>query len=197
MAWPAPSSWTARSTAARRVLAIRALKAFPLAVNVSVAQNRVLAGWRRQAWTFSLMALGASLAVVGLLLLLAQRSRQIEALLGEYRAAKDSAEAAHRRLIEQMAERERAEAALRQAQRIEAVGQLTGGVAHDFNNLLTVLIGNIDLIAQSRDARPGDWRERLEAMRAAAERGAMLTGELLGLCPPPAFVAAAGRSERR
>ncbi len=162
----------------RRVLAIRALKAFPLAVNVSVAQSRVLASWRWQVLTFSLVALGASAAVVGLLLLLAQRSRQVEVLLGEYRAAKDSAEKAQRRLIEQMAERERAEAALRQAQRIEAVGQLTGGVAHDFNNLLTVLIGNIELIRKTAglDSATAD---RLEAMRAAAERGAMLTGGLL------------------
>ena len=163
---------------ARRVLAIRALKAFPLAVNVSVAQRRVLAGWRQQVWTFSAIALGASIAVVGLLLLLAQRSRQVEALVGEYRAAKDSAEAAHRRLSEQMAERERAEAALNQAQRIEAVGQLTGGVAHDFNNLLTVLAGNIELIGKTATLDPAT-ADRLEAMRAAAERGAMLTGGLL------------------
>jgi signal transduction histidine kinase/ActR/RegA family two-component response regulator len=162
----------------RRVLAIRALKAFPLAVNVSVAQKRVLAAWRRQTWTFSLVAFGASAAIVGLLLLLAQRSRQIEALLGEYRAAKDAAEDANRRLVEQMAERERAEAALRQAQRIEAVGQLTGGVAHDFNNLLTVLIGNIDLIRKAPALDPA-LSDRLAAMRAAAERGAMLTSHLL------------------
>ncbi len=162
----------------RRVLAIRALKAFPLAVNVSVAEKRVLAGWRRQTVTFSLVAAVASLAIVGLLLLLAQRSRQVERLLGEYRAAKDSAEEAHRQLIEQMAERERAEAALRQAQRIEAIGQLTGGVAHDFNNLLTVLIGNIDLIARGASLDRA-MAQRLSAMRAAAERGAMLTGHLL------------------
>ena len=55
----------------RRVLAIRALKAFPLAVNVSVAQSRVLASWRRQAWTFSSIAFGAAAAIVSLLLLLA------------------------------------------------------------------------------------------------------------------------------
>ncbi|HEV2099345.1 MAG TPA: response regulator, partial [Stellaceae bacterium] len=162
----------------RRVLAIRALKAFPLAVNVSVAEGRVLAAWRRQTWTFSLIALGASLAIVALLLLLAQRSRQIEELLAESRAARDAAERANQRLLEQMSERERAEAALRQAQRIEAVGQLTGGVAHDFNNLLTVLIGNIDLMEGSATLDPS-MAERLRAMRAATERGAMLTGHLL------------------
>ncbi len=162
----------------RRVLAIRALKAFPLAVNISVAQSQVLASWRRQTWIFSAVAAGASVAIVGLLFLLAQRSRQVESLLGEYRNARDQAEQAHNRLIEQMAERERAEAALRQAQRIEALGQLTGGVAHDFNNLLTVLIGNIDLL-QSSATLDATASERLGTMRAAAERGAMLTGHLL------------------
>jgi signal transduction histidine kinase len=162
----------------RRVLAIRGLKAFPLAVNISVAEGMVLESWRRQTWIFSLVAVGACGAIVGLLLLLAQRSRQVEALAREYHAAKEDAEQANRGLHEQMAERERAEAALRQAQRIEAVGQLTGGIAHDFNNLLTVLIGNIDLIqgAATFDVR---MIERLRAMRAAAERGAMLTGHLL------------------
>ena len=161
----------------RRVLAIRALKAFPLAVNVSVAQDRVLALWRRQVWTFSLIAFGASAVIVSLLLALARRSREVDRLLVESRAAKESAEAAQHRLLEQMVERERAEAALQQAQRIEAMGQLTGGVAHDFNNLLTVVIGNIELI--SKTAVDSETVERLEAMRVAAERGAALTGGLL------------------
>jgi signal transduction histidine kinase/CheY-like chemotaxis protein len=162
----------------RRVLAIRALKAFPLAVNVSVSESRVLASWRRQTWTFSLVVVAASAITVGLLLLLAHRSRQVEGLLGEYRAANEAAEEANTRLHEQMTERERAEAALHQAQRIEALGQLTGGVAHDFNNLLTVLIGNIELVQQSAGVNP--WlAERLAAMHDAAERGAMLTGHLL------------------
>jgi hypothetical protein len=100
---------------ARRVLAIRALKAFPLAVNVSVAEGAVLAPWRRQTWAFSLVALGACGAIAGLLLVLAQRSRQVEALVREYQLAKEAAEQAHQRLREQMEERERAEAALRQA----------------------------------------------------------------------------------
>ena len=148
----------------RRVLAIRALKAFPLAVNISVQEDKVLAAWRTQSWYFLLIAIVAMGAIIVLLLQLARRSASAERMNIELR--------------EQMAERERAEAALRQAQRVEAVGQLTGGVAHDFNNLLTVLIGNIDLI-QSTELTDQRTRERLIAMRAAAEKGATLTGHLL------------------
>jgi signal transduction histidine kinase len=127
---------------------------------------------------FVLAALGGALAVGALLMLLSQRSRHVERLLGETAAAKDVAETANRQLLLQMEERERAEAALRQAQRMEAIGQLTGGVAHDFNNLLTVVLGNIDLL-ELTGALDRESLERLTTMRAAAERGAALTVQLL------------------
>ncbi|MFE1600675.1 response regulator [Methylobacterium sp. ID0610] len=80
-------------------------------------------------------------------------------------------------LTSQIAERVRAEEALRQAQRLEAIGQLTSGVAHDFNNLLTVIAGNIELMEPAiTDERN---RRRLTMMRGAAERGARLTSQLL------------------
>jgi PAS domain S-box-containing protein len=77
-----------------------------------------------------------------------------------------------------LAERDTAEAALHRAQKLEAVGQLTGGVAHDFNNLLTVIIGALDLIQR----HPDDARRRermVEAALGAAKRGEQLTHQLL------------------
>ncbi|MGV8995424.1 MAG: PAS domain S-box protein [Parvibaculaceae bacterium] len=70
------------------------------------------------------------------------------------------------------------EARLRQAQRLEAIGQLTGGVAHDFNNLLTVILGNAEVLADRLGDHP-DLKSLAEMTRKAAERGADLTNRLL------------------
>ncbi|MDO1558605.1 ATP-binding protein [Brevundimonas sp. 2R-24] len=84
---------------------------------------------------------------------------------------------ANAQLHEQMAERERAEEALRQSQKLEAVGRLTGGVAHDFNNLLMVVSSAADMLQRSDDPKR---REALIAgMRQAVERGSGLTRQLL------------------
>lgn len=85
--------------------------------------------------------------------------------------------AANRQLLEEMLERERTEAVLRQMQRLEAVGQLTSGVAHDFNNLLTVILGALNFV--SRDEKDQKTVRRLNMMKEAAERGAKLTAQLL------------------
>ncbi|HZD88972.1 MAG TPA: response regulator [Pseudolabrys sp.] len=89
--------------------------------------------------------------------------------------------AANRQLLAQIEERERMEMTMRQMQRLEAVGQLTSGVAHDFNNLLTVVLGNIRFLDRAlNDAKiDGNATRRLGYMRAAAERGAKLTDQLL------------------
>jgi signal transduction histidine kinase len=95
--------------------------------------------------------------------------------------AKELAEA-NRKLLGQIEEREKAEASLRQAQRLEAVGQLTSGVAHDFNNLLTIILGNLNLLERQLGKLPGITERTLRQlanMRTAGERGASLTSQLL------------------
>ncbi len=89
----------------------------------------------------------------------------------------DELSRANNLLMQEVAERERAQAALVQSQKMEAVGQLTGGIAHDFNNLLTVIFGNLELIKR----RVSD--ERVAALASfalqAADRAAKLTRQLL------------------
>ncbi len=82
------------------------------------------------------------------------------------------------RVGDALAEKAKAEADLMHAQRMEAVGRLTGGVAHDFNNLLTVVIGALDMILKSPD--DAARRQKLgEAALSAARRGERLTHQLL------------------
>jgi signal transduction histidine kinase/ActR/RegA family two-component response regulator len=84
---------------------------------------------------------------------------------------------ANDRLTAEIAESERAEARLVQAQKMEAIGQLTGGIAHDFNNLLTVVVGSRDLAL--RRCNDDAVRRLVGSALQAAERGATLTAQLL------------------
>lgn len=76
-----------------------------------------------------------------------------------------------------MTEARQTEAALRQAQKMQAIGQLTGGVAHDFNNVLTAIRGSLDLLLE-QTTEPSA-RQRIDTALRAAERGAQLTRQLL------------------
>jgi signal transduction histidine kinase len=86
-------------------------------------------------------------------------------------------EQANAQLRQQIAERRQVEAALQQAQKMEVIGQMTGGVAHDFNNLLTAVLGNLELA--TRRGKDDNIRRYLEGATQAAQRGAKITSQLL------------------
>ena len=186
------------SDGSERIMAVRAHKTLPLVITVTTSLESTLREWQRRGLLLISGGVPVAALVWGLLSYGARQTKRIEELLGENRQARDAAIEANINLRAQIEERERTEAALQQAQRLEAIGQLTGGVAHDFNNLLTVLLGNIDLM-QARV--PGERRApdpaitaRLDRMRAAAEKGATLTDQLLAfarrqpLHPKPASI---------
>ncbi len=83
-------------------------------------------------------------------------------------------------IAEDVTERRTLEAQLRQAQKMEALGQLAGGIAHDFNNLLTVILANVDSIAVTVGGSGNPIREELDDMRQSAGHGRDLVKKLLG-----------------
>jgi signal transduction histidine kinase len=128
----------------------------------SVYVRAATESWARRAGRY----LGIAIVLVMACLLVA--------VLGAFYA---SVSAANRRLEAEIVGRQEAEEALRQAQKMEAMGQLTGGVAHDFNNLLMVASSGLELLERTSDPIR---RDRLkDGIRQAIERGARLTQQLL------------------
>ncbi|HEX3954896.1 MAG TPA: response regulator [Stellaceae bacterium] len=126
-------------------------------------------------------------AAVGAMLRLSRAELELRGLNEtlERRVAERTQELAkaHRRLADEVEERARVEETLRHAEKLDSLGQLTGGVAHDFNNLLTVVVGNLDLIERGLVSSPGRPIPDLVNLIGTARRAALdcehLTSQLL------------------
>ncbi len=134
--------------------------------------------WRtHRAWqSWAVLVIGVfSTGLLGALLMLATGDAHRSEELVEARTR--DLQVANQRLLVEIQEREHAEAALRQAQRMEAIGQLTGGIAHDFNNLLMVVTSNAELLRRYGLDERGS--ARVASILQATERGERLTRQLL------------------
>jgi PAS domain S-box-containing protein len=116
-------------------------------------------------------ASGRCLRVAGTVLDITMR-KQAEEALHDLNATLET------RIADAVAQREKAQEALRQSQKMEAMGQLTGGVAHDFNNLLTPIVGSLDMLVRRRI---GNEREQrlIDGALQSAERAKILVQRLL------------------
>ncbi|WP_280156203.1 hybrid sensor histidine kinase/response regulator [Piscinibacter sp. XHJ-5] len=147
----------------QRLIAFRRISDTPLYTAASLSYDAVLAQWRSTLWLLGAFTFPMTLALVVVARVAWVRSRREYAVLRELNAEADK--------------RLKAEAALRQAQKLEAMGHLTGGVAHDVNNLLMVVNNNAHLLERMR---PGsDLATPIASIKRAVEAGSRLTRQLL------------------
>ncbi len=145
-----------------RRVGYRRLPGFPLYVLVGIDTAQTRSDWMSGMASYLIFGIPATVLLFGALLVVLQRTR---------------------RLYAEQDRREAAESVLRQTQRLDAIGHLTGGVAHDFNNLLTIIIGNLDTALRQleswTDGAQVKLGRRLESAMQGAQRAATLTKRLL------------------
>jgi two-component system, NtrC family, sensor kinase len=154
----------------RRLYTYRKLKGYPAYVAYGIDRQAILSDWYRHlAWWGLITGCGAVLLCLTSLVAL-RRAREEQRAMSRWKRTSSE-------LYQEIERRERAEAALLQSQKLEALGQLTGGIAHDFNNLLTIILGS--LASAERQTDPEKVNKRLRDVRYAAERAETLTRQLL------------------
>jgi two-component system NtrC family sensor kinase len=147
-----------------RLFAYRRVQGYPMYVVAGRSRSAIVAEWRRTLESHLIFGVPAVIALFLITWTALVRTRREEEALARAR--------------QEIARREAAEAALLKSQRLEAVGQMTGGVAHDFNNLLTVILGSAETLGR-RAEDPARVRRVAEQITLAARRGGEITQKLL------------------
>lgn len=148
-----------------RTAAYRRLPEYGVYVSMGMDHQAVIEMWLHDLAGYLIFGIPATIALFSMSLVALRRTER--------------AELAYARMWQEVGRRELTERALRQSQKMEAVGRLTGGIAHDFNNLLTAILGNVDLALRRIPESDERVRRLLNSARQASERAATLVQRLL------------------
>ncbi len=156
-----------------RINAYSQIKDYPLFIGYNIDKQFVLSEWRRESFIAALMGIFSSLTLAALWLVVVRDSHSQRVTAERWQVIAED-------LRLEVSRRKEAEDAMRQSQKMEAIGQLAGTIAHDFNNLLAALVGNIQLM-QRRLAKGAydDLPRYVASMESITGKATAMTQRLL------------------